>query len=177
MKTFFIVFSFFTLLQIAAKKPVFDSIKTYESASIHYKKKTQGLYDEKSKNYIVPMSALQIYEIAENFYGIANPKTKQVQIIFHNEFYTFKTSWQTKQMVLDRSTDFENAGIFSSENQQTFQMENHILLDGGKGFINSKLDITTLNLYKIFVYLGFYENSFFVFRQEDLQKTKPNSNK
>jgi hypothetical protein len=161
--------------QLSAKKPAFDSIKPYESATIQYQKKMQGLYDEVNKKYIVPLSNVEIYELANGFYGIADPKTRLVQIIFHNEFYTFKTSWQTKQMVLDKSDYFEYAGIFSLTNQPTFQMENYLVVEGGKGYINSKYNAENSN--QIYAYLGYFENNFFVYQQENLENKKPNSNK
>ncbi len=129
------------MLSIVAKKPVFDSIKTYESASIHFKKKTQGLFDEKNKKYIVPISNVEIYELANGFYGIADPKTRLVQIIFHNEFYTFKTSWQTKQIILDKSLWLGNSVLLKTNTVPTLQMEKFLLVDGGLGYsaCNEKL--------------------------------------
>jgi hypothetical protein len=131
--------------QLSAKKPTFDSIKPYESATIQYQKKMQGLYDNQNKKYIVPLSNVEIYELADGFYGIANPKTRLVQIIFHNEHYTFKTSWQSKQMVLDNSTNFEYAGIFQTNNFTTLQMEDVIIVEDGLGYSvnNEKLGTIT----------------------------------
>ena len=131
--------------QLSAKKPAFDSIKPFESATIQYKKKMQGLYDEENKKYIIPLSNIEIYELANGFYGIADPKTRLVQIIFHNKYYTFKTSWQTKQMVLDKSTELEYPGFFTISKLPSLQMENYLIVEDGLGYSvnNQKLSNST----------------------------------